>query len=113
MIALRRTPFKASNLLAWALLVAAATAGAQMSPNMAMPKTASAPSAAASALTEGVVQNVDKSYGLVTLNHRDIVNMGMPAMTMAFNVADKKIGHWNATPTLRVSCDDAAPTKHV
>ncbi len=42
-------------------------------------------------MTDGVIQNVDKPRGVVTLKHGDIVNMGMPAMTMAFNVADKKM----------------------
>lgn len=79
------------NLLAGALLVAVAAANAQMSPNMTMPKPASAAAAATSALTDGVVQSVDKSRGVVTLKHGDIVNMGMPAMTMGFNVADKKM----------------------
>jgi len=42
-------------------------------------------------MTDGVVQVVDKARGVVTLKHGDIVNMGMPAMTMSFNVADKKM----------------------
>ena len=83
---------KSSNFLACALLIATAAVNAQMSPNMAMPKPASAASTAgAMAMTEGVVQVVDKPHGVVTLKHGDIVNMGMPAMTMAFNVADKKM----------------------
>jgi Cu(I)/Ag(I) efflux system membrane protein CusA/SilA len=61
-----------------------------MSPNMSMPKPASAP-ALAPVLTEGVIQAVDASKGVVTLKHGDIVNMQMPAMTMAFGVADKKM----------------------
>ena len=28
---------------------------------------------------------------MVTLKHGEITNMGMPAMTMAFNVSDKKM----------------------
>jgi len=83
---------KISNFLACALLVPAAGVNAQMSPNMAMPKPASAASSAeATAMTDGVVQVVDKARGVVTLKHGDIVNMGMPAMTMSFNVADKKM----------------------
>jgi Cu(I)/Ag(I) efflux system membrane protein CusA/SilA len=42
-------------------------------------------------MTDGVIQNLDKSRGVVTLKHGEITNMGMPAMTMAFNVADKKM----------------------
>jgi Cu(I)/Ag(I) efflux system membrane protein CusA/SilA len=57
---------------------------------MAMPKPASAP-AAAPVMTDGVVQAVDANKGVVTLKHGDIVNMQMPAMTMAYGVADKKM----------------------
>jgi len=78
-------------LLAFGLVVASA-ADAQMSTNMATPKQVSAPAAATSSvMTEGVIQNVEKSRGVVTLKHGEITNMGMPAMTMSFNVADKKM----------------------
>jgi len=80
-----------SKYLSCAFLIAASGAYAQMSPNMAMPKPASAPAAAAPAMTDGVVQVVDANKGVVTLKHGDIVNMQMPAMTMAFGVADKKM----------------------
>jgi Cu(I)/Ag(I) efflux system membrane protein CusA/SilA len=82
---------KSSKYLACVLIAAGAAANAQMSPNMAMPKPVSAPSAGSSVMTEGVVQNVDKSRGVVTLKHGEITNMAMPAMTMAFNVSDKKM----------------------
>jgi len=82
---------KSSKYLACVLIAAGAAANAQMSPNMAMPKPASAPSAGSSVMTEGVVQNVDKSRGVVTLKHGEITNMAMPAMIMAFNVSDKKM----------------------
>ena len=82
---------KSSNYLACVLLAAAAGANAQMSPNMAMPKSASGPSAGSSVMTDGVVQSVDKSRGVVTLKHAEIINMAMPAMTMAFKVSDKKM----------------------
>jgi Cu/Ag efflux protein CusF len=72
-------------------LFAASAAYAQMSPNMSMPKPAAAPAAQAPVLTEGVVQAVHASNGVVTLKHGEIVNMQMPAMTMAFGVADKKM----------------------
>src|SRR5213078_2906163 len=79
---LRRPDMKNAKYLTCALLIAASAANAQMSPNMAMPKPASA-AAQPSALTEGVVQAVDASKGVVTLKHGEIVNMQMPAMTMA------------------------------
>ena len=43
------------------------------------------------ALTDGVVQSVDTASGVVTLEHAEIVNMQMPAMTMTFGVADRKM----------------------
>ena len=51
-----------------------------------------APAASAfTAMTDGVVQAVDAGKGIVTLAHADIVNLQMPAMTMTFAVADKKM----------------------
>jgi Cu/Ag efflux protein CusF len=72
-------------------VLAVSASQAQMSPGMKMP-AASPPAAGASAvLTNGVVQQVDAKTGTVTLKHEDITNMKMPAMTMAFGVADKKM----------------------
>lgn len=51
------------------------------------PAGASAP-AAAEALTEGEVHRIDKSSGKITLKHGEIKNVGMPPMTMAFQVKD-------------------------
>ena len=42
-------------------------------------------------MTDGVVQGVDVSKGVLTLKHGDIINMQMPAMTMAFGVVDKRM----------------------
>ena len=82
---------KSLKYLVCALLAAAAAANAQMSPNMAMPKPASAATTGVAVMTEGVVQSLDKARGVVTLKHGEITNMAMPAMTMAFNVSDKKM----------------------
>ena len=79
-----------------AMLAASAAAQAQMSLNMKMtpPMKASAPAGQMSAvMTNAVVQKVDAAKGNVTLKHEDITNVGMPAMTMAFGVADKKMLH--------------------
>ncbi|PNG49813.1 MULTISPECIES: copper-binding protein [unclassified Variovorax] len=38
-------------------------------------------------LTEGEVRRVDKEHGEIVLKHGDLLNLGMPAMTMAFNVS--------------------------
>lgn len=59
---------------------------------MKMPMQGAASAAKGSmVLTDGVVQGVDGASGVVTLKHGEIVNMKMPAMTMSFGVADKKM----------------------
>ncbi len=86
---MRPSPFLATFLLA-----AGTGSQAQMSPAMKMPKTpptAASAAAESNALTDADVQQVDAAAGLVTLKHGDIANMQMPAMTMAFGVADKKM----------------------
>jgi Cu(I)/Ag(I) efflux system periplasmic protein CusF len=40
-------------------------------------------------LTDGEVRKIDKASGSLTIKHGDIKNLGMPAMTMAFQVKDK------------------------
>jgi Cu/Ag efflux protein CusF len=40
------------------------------------------------ALTDAVVKKVDPSTGMVTLQHGDLKNIGMPAMTMAYKAKD-------------------------
>jgi Cu/Ag efflux protein CusF len=78
-------------LIALAVGVLAAPASqAQMSADMKMP-AASSSAGASAVMTNGVVQQVDAKTGTVTLKHEDIANMKMPAMTMAFGVADKKM----------------------
>ena len=41
-----------------------------------------------SALTDAVVKQVDPSTGMVTLQHGDMKNIGMSAMTMAYKAKD-------------------------
>jgi len=38
--------------------------------------------------SDGVVKKIDKAAGKVTVSHGPLVNLGMPAMTMAFRVKD-------------------------
>ena len=52
---------------------------------------ASAPTTAATSLTEGEVRKVDLEQKKVTLRHGPIQNLEMPAMTMVFQVADAKL----------------------
>jgi len=42
-------------------------------------------------LVEGEVRALDLAKGVVVLKHGDIPNLAMPAMTMGFDVADKKM----------------------
>lgn len=44
------------------------------------------PTAQADVMTDGVVRRVDAANGKLTLRHRPIVNLDMPAMTMVFRV---------------------------
>jgi len=50
-----------------------------------------AASAAAMPLVQGEVRKVDLAKGLIVLRHGDLPNLAMPAMTMGFDVADKKM----------------------
>ncbi|MDT8840170.1 copper-binding protein [Paraburkholderia fungorum] len=47
-----------------------------------------AASSADTALTDAVVKKVDPSTGMVTLQHGDLKNIGMSAMTMAYKAKD-------------------------
>jgi Cu(I)/Ag(I) efflux system protein CusF len=40
--------------------------------------------------TMGEIRKVDKSAGKVTIRHEDIQSLNMPAMTMAFTIANKE-----------------------
>jgi Cu/Ag efflux protein CusF len=71
------------------LLAISTLASAQ---NMSMaPEATAAPtatSAAAPEMTVAEVRKVDVSAGKVTLRHGEIKNLGMPPMTMVFQVSD-------------------------
>lgn len=87
---------KTVQSLAFTLLAAsAAVAGAQMPKgdmsSMKMPAQGQSTQQAATMMTDAVVQKVDTAKGLVVLKHGDIPNLAMPAMTMGFDVADRKL----------------------
>ena len=42
-------------------------------------------------LTDGEVRRIEKARNEIVLKHGDLPNLAMPAMTMAFDVADKKM----------------------
>lgn len=64
-------------------------AGGNMSMNMGM-NMGSTKSAAPTdtALADGVIQKVDRQAGMVTLQHGELKNVGMPPMTMAYKAKD-------------------------
>jgi len=84
---------KVLHSLAFALLVASAvSAQAQMSKDaMSSMKTPAPSQQAAGMLTDAVVQKIDAAGGMIVLKHGDIPNLAMPAMTMGFDVADRKM----------------------
>lgn len=78
-----------ANHLAAALALATLTAGpafAQTHDSHAGHKQPAAPATAAAELTRGEVRKVDRAAGKLTLRHEDIRNLGMPPMTMVFQV---------------------------
>lgn len=42
-------------------------------------------------MTEGEIRKVDKDTGKLTIKHAELKNLGMPPMTMVFQVKDKAI----------------------
>ena len=87
---------KVLHPLAFVLLVASAAsqaqAQAQMSKDeMSSMKTPAPGQQAALMLTDAVVQKIDTAGGVIVLKHGDIPNIAMPAMTMGFDVADRKM----------------------
>jgi len=79
----------AASLLAALLPLVAAGAAAQGT-GMPMKPPGSA-SAAAMPLVQGEVRKVDPGKGQIVLRHGDIPNLAMPAMTMGYEVADRKM----------------------
>jgi Cu/Ag efflux protein CusF len=82
----------AISLISALLLVAATGAQAQgMSMPMQEKPAASASGKSAKAMVDAEVQKLDAKKGTVVLKHGEITNLGMPAMTMGFDVANKKM----------------------
>lgn len=83
---------KVLHPLALALIVASAAAQAQMAKDdMSSMKMPQSNQKAAGMLTDAVVQKIDQAGGVILLKHGDIPNLGMPAMTMGFDVAERKM----------------------
>ena len=82
---------RSTHVLCAIVLFAASAAHAQ---GMSMPmpeKPAASASKASMPLVPAVVKKVDADKGLIVLDHGDLPNLGMPAMTMGFDVADRKM----------------------
>ena len=45
--------------------------------------------ASAATFTKGTVKKLDQEAGKVTIIHEELVDLGMPAMTMVFSVAEE------------------------
>ncbi len=64
------------------------TSSAWAANDQAAPQGAAATDAAAAAVTDGEVRKVDVATKKLTLKHGEIKNLGMPGMTMVFQVKD-------------------------
>jgi Cu/Ag efflux protein CusF len=57
-------------------------------------------------LTEGLIKKVDKAASELVIQHGQLDSIGMPAMTMAFGVADKGwLGKLKAGDRIRFSAE--------
>lgn len=80
------------NTLWLATLFVITAGGAYAQGSMSMPMKPAAPAAApAMPLVNGEVKKIDLEKRLIVLKHGDLPNLGMPAMTMGFDVADSKM----------------------
>jgi Cu(I)/Ag(I) efflux system membrane protein CusA/SilA len=82
---------KAIYLFSVLMLLAAGANVQGMSMPMPAKPAASAAAKSSMPLVDAEVKKVDAKKGLIVLNHGDIPNLGMPAMTMGFDIADKKM----------------------
>lgn len=57
----------------------------------ANPAAAKADAAKDTALADGVVKKVDQQTGMVSIEHGELKNVGMPAMTMAYKAKDAAV----------------------
>jgi len=78
-------------LALWLTACAGAQAQTAKGPTSAPGKAWSIGTRPAMALTVGEVARVDKEHSEVVINHGDLPNLGMEAMTMGFAVADKRM----------------------
>lgn len=85
---------KRSIFVAACMAVAAMGASAQQAnpaDHTAHHPAQAAPAASEQPQSEGEVRRIDLAQGKVTLRHGPLANLDMPAMTMVFVAADKKL----------------------
>ncbi len=82
---------KLDNILLAAALATSFGVHAQTAPASGADHAAHHPASAAAPQSDGEVRKIDKEQGKVTLRHGPLENLGMPAMTMVFKVADPKL----------------------
>lgn len=74
--------------IALGLSLVAGSAIAAVSARVAVPPATMQFVQADQAMTEGEVRKIDKEAKKITLKHGEIKNLGMPSMTMVFQVKD-------------------------
>lgn len=82
---------KAIHTLVIAASLLASGAYAQQAPQAGEHSSHHPAQAASKPQSEGEVRKVDVDQGKVTLRHGPLANLDMPAMTMVFTAADKKL----------------------
>lgn len=82
-----------ARLLLAGLVLMTAGAQAQTSPKTTSPPKQPARSgqAASLPLADAIVERVIRESGEIVLDHGDLPNLAMPAMTMAFDVGNRKM----------------------
>ena len=73
------------------LALAVFTSLAVSAPSQATNHATSSQAQAAASLTDGEIRKVDKEAKKLTIRHGPLENLGMPAMTMVFQVKDLAI----------------------
>ena len=87
----RRNIMKVNRILFALALVGASLAHAQSNEPVDHAAHHAQPAGDQGLLSEGEVRKVNREAGKVTLRHGPLANLGMPAMTMVFAVADPKL----------------------
>ena len=85
---MRLTNSSLLSMLFASAAILSSTASAQTASSPAMSGEMKTTQPAVSEMTEGEVRKVDKDTKKITLKHGEIKSLGMPSMTMVFQVKD-------------------------